>query len=159
MRRKPTLTLLACVSVFVAAVVMSARAASGDGGRTHWTLIDEGEVKLDGKPPIASGVYLPDKKTRKKGTDIVLILLGRRYLMLDAKAKVAYEVLPSDLTAQGKDFESSDLAQESHLIPTTDWSVRDIGPAELIRLTLGDYGRVLEVELPHPPDLRGLYVE
>jgi hypothetical protein len=32
-----------------------------------------------------------------------------------------------------------------------------VGPAELIKLTLGDYGRILEVELPHPRDLRYLY--
>jgi len=43
------------------------------------------------------------------------------------------------------------------LLATSDWSVRDVGPAELIKLTLGDYGRLLEVELPHPPDLRAFY--
>jgi hypothetical protein len=32
-----------------------------------------------------------------------------------------------------------------------------VGPAELVRLTLGDYGRVLEVSLPHLPDLRPFY--
>jgi hypothetical protein len=61
------------------------------------------------------------------------------------------------LQAQGKDFESGDLAQPSQLIPSSDWSVRDVGPAELILLTLGDYGRVLQITLPHPPDLRPFY--
>jgi hypothetical protein len=72
-------------------------------------------------------------------------------------AKRVYEVLPSDLKAQGKGFESDDLAQPSRLIPTSEWSDRDVGPAELIRLTLGDYGRILQVSLPHPPDLRPFY--
>jgi len=43
------------------------------------------------------------------------------------------------------------------VIPSSDWTQRDVGPAELYRLTLGDYGRVLEVSLPHMPDLRGFY--
>jgi hypothetical protein len=131
--------------------------AGDEAGRIHWKQIDEGEVKLDGKPPIASGVYQPDKKSKKKDADLALILLGRRYLMLDAKARLVYSVLPSDLQKQGNDIETGDLAQSSRLVPSSDWSVRDVGPAELIKLTLGDYGRILEVELPHPRDLRYLY--
>ncbi len=76
--------------------------------------------------------------------------LGRRYLLLDMKAKLVYEVKLSDLQAQGKDFSSGDLTSTSRVIPTTDWSVRDVGPAELIDLTLGDYGGALEVQIPHP---------
>jgi hypothetical protein len=32
-----------------------------------------------------------------------------------------------------------------------------VGPAEIFQLTLGDYGRVLQLSLPHPPDLRPFY--
>jgi hypothetical protein len=42
-------------------------------------------------------------------------------------------------------------------MPTNAWAVRDVGPAEMIKLTLGDYGRALDVELPHMPDLRAFY--
>jgi hypothetical protein len=35
--------------------------------------------------------------------------------------------------------------------------MHDVGPAESIKLTLGDYGRVLEVQLPHMPDMRAFY--
>jgi hypothetical protein len=78
------------------------------------------------------------------------VLLGRRYLLLDTRGKVVYEVKLSDLHAQGKDFTSDDLTATSRVIPTTDWNVRDVGPAELIDLTLGDYGGALEVQIPHP---------
>jgi hypothetical protein len=150
-----TVFLFACLI----AVIMVCPARGGDdSGRIHWKPIDEGEVKLDGKPPIASTVYLPDKKSRKKDSYPVLVLLGRRYLMLDVKSKLVYAVFPTDLDKQGSDVESGDLAQESRLVPSADWTSRDVGPAELIKLTLGDYNRVLEVELPHPVDLRGLYV-
>lgn len=157
-RRAAKLFLLVLVFAGAAAVSEQAASADDEGGRVHWVQADEGQLKLDGKPPIGSGIYLPDKKTKKKGSEIVLVLLGRRYLMVDMKSRLVYAVPLSDLHQQGSDFESGDLSQESNLIPTNDWTIRDIGPAELVQLTLGDYGRVLEIQLPHPRDLRGLYV-
>jgi len=119
------------------------------------------QLRLDDKAPLKWNVYQPDKKDnkkdKKKNSDLVLVLLGHRYLMLDTKARLVYMVPLSDLQAQGKDFESGDLAQPARLIPSTDWTQRDVGPAELFRLTLGDYGSILEVSLPHMPDLRPFY--
>ncbi|HXZ11491.1 MAG TPA: hypothetical protein VEG64_03780 [Candidatus Sulfotelmatobacter sp.] len=111
-------------------------------------------MKLDGKPPLAWNIYQTDKK---KEQHLVLVLLGRRYLAIDLKAKQVYQVFPTDLRAQGKDFESDELFKKERLLPTNDWLLRDVGPAEMIRLTLGDYGRTLEVMLPHPLDLRAFY--
>ena len=155
--RSRGLQLLAALGVCLAASLFSAgiAGAASDSDRIHWKQVDESEVKLDGKPPIGSNVYLPDKKSKKK--DVALVLLGHRYLMLDIKSRLVYAVFLSDLDKQGDDIETDDLAQPSRLIPSTDWSSRDVGPAQLIKLTLGDYNRVLEVELPHPVDLRGLY--
>jgi hypothetical protein len=145
------------VGVCLAASLFAAlvAGAAGDSDRIHWKQVDESEVKLDDKPPIGANVYLPDKKSKKK--DIVLILLGHRYLMLDTKSHLVYVVFLNDIQKQGDDVETADLADPSRVLTSTDWTSRDVGPAELIKLTLGDYNRVLEVELPHPVDLRGLY--
>jgi len=131
--------------------------ARAQSAHTHWVTIDDAQLKLDSKPPLTWSVFQPDKKTRKKGSDVMLILLGHRYLMLDKKAKIAYLVLPEQLQSQGKDFESDDLAAENRVIPTSDWVIRDVGSAELVRVTLGDYGRLLDVQLPHLPDLSSFY--
>lgn len=116
-------------------------------------------MKLDDKTPLAWSVYQTEKKNKKdkKDSNLVLILLGHRYLLLDTHARVAYEVPQTALKAQGGTVDSGDLAQQSRVIPTTDWSSRDVGPAEIFQLTLGDYGRVLQISLPHPPDLRPFY--
>jgi hypothetical protein len=131
-------------------------AASGadNSARIHWKPLPNAQLKLDGKPPLTWNVYQPDKK---KESNLVLVLLGHRYLALDTKARLVYAVFPADLQAIGKDFETDNLMQASRTIPSAEWIVRDVGPAESIKLTLGDYGRVLEVDLPHMPDLRGLY--
>lgn len=112
-------------------------------------------MKIDDKVPLTWSVFQPDKK---KDANRVLILLGHRWLMLDTKAKVVYQVAPSDLHAEGSDYDSDDLARPETIVPTSNWIDRDVGPAEDFHITLGDYGRVLEVELPHLMDLRrGIY--
>ena len=135
-------------------------ARNDDASSIHWASVPEAQVKLDDKTPLAWNVYQPakkDKKKDKKDSNLTLVLLGHLYLLLDTQTRTAYEVKPSDLKAQGGDFDSGDLTQGSQVIPSTDWSSRDVGPAEIIRLTLGDYGRVLQISLPHPPDLRPFY--
>lgn len=147
-------TLSLFCMLFIASVA-NAAASRNDSGPIHWKPVDEAQVKLDGKTPLAWNVYQPDKK---KDANLVLILLGHRYLAFDIKAKQVYLVFLQDLRAQGKDFETDDLMQASHMIPSSDWSLRDIGPAESIKLTLGDYGRTVDIQLPHMPDLRrGIY--
>jgi hypothetical protein len=150
---------IACAGILVCLLLASTsvRAQSASGPRVHWTQLADAQLKLDSKPPLTWAVFQPDKKSKKKGSDQVLVLVGHRYMMLDLTAKQAYVVFPTDIQAQGKDFESGDLANASNLIPSSDWTVRDVGPAELVRLTLGDYGRVLDVSLSHPPDLTSFY--
>jgi hypothetical protein len=116
----------------------------------HWTEAEGAQVKLDGKVPIKWNLYEPDKKDKKKDPDQALVLLGRRYLLIDTKAKIIYEVKAADLRASGTGFESGDLTQNAHVVPSTEWTSRDVGPAQLIDLTLEDYGRTLEIQLPHP---------
>lgn len=126
----------------------------------HWKAITEAQVKLDDKTPLGWNVYQPDKKDKKAAKRLassVLVLLGHRYLLIDFDARLVYEVPKPSLHAQGQDFETADPPADAHEIPSTDWTLRDVGPAELIRFTLGDYGRTVEVSLPHPPDMRPFY--
>ncbi len=140
--------------ILTAATLATAAGARGAEGY-HWKAVTEAQVKIGDKTPLAWNIYQPDKK---KDANLVLILLGHRWLMLDIKAKLVYQVQPGDLQAQGKDYDSDDLAKPAAIVPSTDWTERDVGPVEDIHLTLGDYGRILELELPHLMDLRrGIY--
>jgi hypothetical protein len=138
----------------VTAAIAGEFVASADSDRYLWKSVPTAQCKLDEKVPLTFNVFLPDKK---KEQNFVLVLLGRRYLALDIKARRAYSVVPSDLTAKGADFESGNLFTDSKILPTDNWFVRDVGPAELVRLTLKDYGRVLQIELPHMQDFRAVY--
>jgi hypothetical protein len=142
---------LLCCTVLIPAEIS---ASAGDSDRFLWKAVPRAQCKLDDKTPLAWNVFQTEKK---KESHLLLILLGRRYLALDIKARVAYSVTLSDLQAKGPDLESGNLFVQSRVLATNEWSLRDVGPAELIKLKLGDYGTNLQIELPHPPDLRGLY--
>lgn len=148
-------TALAALTMLFLMPWLAPAALCADEETYHWKSVDGAQVKLDDKVPVTWNIYQLEKK---KQPNLVLVLMGRRYILLDSKAKLAYLVFPADLHAQGNDFNSEDLAQQSHLIPSVDWTERDIGPAEEIRLTMEDYGRNLSVQLPHPLNLRlGIY--
>lgn len=137
-----------------AALALCASIASG-ADKFRWKAVTEAQVKIDDKIPLTWNIYQPDKK---KDANLVLILLGHRWLMLDTKAKLVYQVPLPALKADGQDYETDDLAKAETIVPSTNWTDRDVGPAEDIHVTLGDYGRTLEVELPHLMDLRrGIY--
>jgi hypothetical protein len=145
-------TLFFCVIVLACA---NAASAGGDGDRIHWKQLTDSQLKLDGKVPLTWNIYQPDKSHKK--SSMVLVLLGHRYLAIDFKAKAVYQVLPTELQAQGRDFESGDLFRADRVVPTDTWTVRDVGPAEMVRFTMKDYGREVELFLRHTPDLRAFY--
>lgn len=147
----------ACFLVAFALVVSGTTktfARGNDSGQIRWKLLETAQLKLDGKPPLKWSVYQPDKK---KQSNLILVLLGHRYLALDTKTKSVYSVALRDLHENGKDLETDGAIQASQKIPSSEWTMRDVGPAESIKMKLGDYGRVLEVQLPHMPDLRAFY--
>ncbi|MGA7919842.1 MAG: hypothetical protein WCA38_09225 [Candidatus Acidiferrales bacterium] len=127
---------------------------AAENNRYLWKAVPQAQCKLDDNTPLAWNIFQTDKK---KEANLVLVLLGRRYIALDLKAKTAYNVFPSDLQAKGTDFESGNLFVSSRVLPTDNWTLKDAGPVEIIKLTLADYGRTLHVELPHLPDMRAFY--
>jgi len=118
----------------------------------HWTSVTQAQVQIDQTTPLTWAVYQPGKgdKLDKKLSNLVLTLVGHRYLLIDLKAKQVYEIPLKQVRVQGDECETNDLAESQSLIPTSDWRWRNVGPAELYRLTLGDYGLPLQLTLPHP---------
>jgi hypothetical protein len=147
--------VLAASAVFAAilfATMVGSRTVNADERVSmHWASVSEAQVKIDQTTPLAWGVYQPEKKGKpdKKLSQLVLVLVGHRYLLVDLKAKKVYEVPLNELHAQGDGLDTGDLLTSSRLLPTSDWIWRNVGPAEMYRVTLGDYGRMLQLTLPH----------
>lgn len=122
------------------------------GDEIHWKPLEQGQVKLEGRVPKNWNVLQAEKKK-----NLILVQVGRRYIAFDLKLRAAYEIATRDLEARGKDFLSDEPAKIGRTIPLAEWNTRDVGPATLLHVKLQDYGRILEVFLPHPLDLRAVY--
>src|SRR6202167_4308265 len=120
--------LIALISLAAQPSTAGQADTSSDALRVHWKSLEMAQVRLDDKAPLKWNVYQPDKKDnkkdKKKDSDLVLVLLGHRYLMLDTKARLVYPVPTFYLSVRGTDFESGDLAQQARLVPSTDWTQR-----------------------------------
>jgi hypothetical protein len=116
-----------------------------------WKPVTDAVFKLDGQPAKHWSIYTTKKRDR------VLVELGRRFLMLDVKAKKAYQIDRSAIEEKGDDRRSPREGDAVAPLASAHWDVRDVGPAEQIHVELTDEGHALDIELPHPVDLRGIY--
>ncbi len=140
------------IAVLPAALATVALAAGAQAaGKIVWKPVADAVFKLDGQPAKNWTVYTTKKRDR------VLIELGRRFLMLDIKAKKAYEIDPSAIEAKGEERRSPREGKAVAPLSSGHWDVRDVGPAEQIHVELTEEGHALDIELPHPLDLRGIY--
>jgi len=149
-----TLLVRSLLMLLALSLATTASANGGESGRYLWKSVPAAQIKIDDKIPLAWNIF---QTGQKKEAHLVLVLLGRRYIALDIKARVAYTVLVPDVQPKGGDLETGNLFVQARILPTESWSLRDVGMAELIKLKLSDYGTTLQIQLPHPPDLRGLY--
>jgi hypothetical protein len=149
---RPPAIALALTLLAFAFLCAPRRASADESASIHWGTVTEAQVKVDQTTPLTWGVYEAEKKGKpdKKLANLVLVLIGHRYLLIDLKAKRVYEVPRKELHAQGDGLDSGDLPAKSRLLPTSDWIWRNVGPAELYRVTLGDYGLMFQLTLPHP---------
>jgi hypothetical protein len=115
-----------------------------------WKPINNAILEVSGRKPPKNWSVLEDDKQKSR----VLVQLDNRYLMLDAKTKQVFEMSPSQIQPHGKNFQSADPSSTERALPSTDWDMRDLGPAERIEVLLTDDNTKLDVQLPHPLDLR-----
>ena len=115
-----------------------------------WKANDRAILKVTGMKPPKSWSILEDEKQKSR----VLVQMDNHYVLLDAKTKQAFEMSPSQIRAHGKNYESVNPADSEKPLPSDDWDMRDIGPAERIQARLTTNNVSLDVELPHPLNLR-----
>ncbi len=150
MRRLPSISALFLLGLLVFSS-STFTAGARDADTITWKPLEDAQLKLEGRPLKKWNVYAAEKKK-----NLVLILLGRRYLVIDLKARAVYELAPNP-QQKGQELQTDDPTASGKPLATSEWLVRDVGPAELVRVRLGDYGRTIEVQLPHRPDLRWAY--
>ena len=144
---EPRLGWLANIVVSLA-IVTAVQAAE----KTVWKPVGGAILKIDDRPAKIWNVYRAAKKDH-----LLLITLGRRYLLLDIREKEIYEVAPEKFERKDKELVWHESDRPEKPLSTSDWTIHDAGPARRIRARLTAEGRVLEVQIPIQPDLRPFY--
>ena len=115
-----------------------------------WKPDDKAILEVSGRKPPKNWSIFEDLKNKAR----VLVQLDGLYLVVDAKTKQVFEIAASQLQPHGKNFQSIDPSQTERAVPSTDWDMRDLGPAERIEVRLTNDNTLLNVQIPHPLDLR-----
>jgi hypothetical protein len=122
------------------------------GERIVWKPLENAVLKVDERPAKVWNVYRAEKKDH-----LLLVTLGRRFLMLDIKGREIYELDPTKFEQKNNELLWHEADKPARPLPTADWVVRDAGRARRIRVRLADEGRVLEVQVPITQDFRSVY--
>lgn len=136
-----------------AAIILSLpMAANGPADKIVWKPLNQAIISVDGKAPQFWNIYTGDKQNQR-----LLVQLWKRYLLVDRKEEAIYDIDPKTLAQKGDDLELTRAAVPEKPLALADWSTKDMGMTLRVRFRLKPDGRLIELQLPHKPDLRGLY--
>lgn len=140
------------VLLFCSILVIAASLAAAE--KIAFRRLTTAILKMDGKQVKLWDVYQAEKRGH-----LVLVQLGRRYLLLDTKEKEVLEIAPSAIEEKpkGNDVLWARSPESETKIASEEWSLRSIGPAIAIKVRLSAEGRLLEIQLPRRPDTGWMY--
>ena len=129
-------------------ITPGARAAD----KITWKPITDAVLRIDDRAPKQWSLYHAGKKF-----DPLLLQLGTRVLVIYVRDRMVYEIPPAQISHKGDDLLWRETDKPEKPIATSDWSTRNIGSAWRVRVKLTEEGRLLDIQIPQMPDLRGLY--
>jgi hypothetical protein len=142
---------LGTLAVVLFALAASSYAAEKD--KIIWKSIPDAILQVDSRAPKEWNVFQAGKKT-----DPLLVQLGLRYLVVYVRNMEVYELKPEQLEHKSDNLLWLESDKPAKPTPTSDWSIKDVGSATRILVKLSSEGRMLNIEIPHVPDLRrGIY--
>src|SRR5260370_33519125 len=120
--------------------------------KVTWKPITDAVLRIDDRAPKQWSLYHTGKKF-----DPLLLQLGSRALLIYVHNQAVYEIPPAQLERKGEELLWRETDKPEKPIATSDWSNRDIGSAWRVPVKLTEEGRLLDIQIPQLPDLRGLY--
>jgi hypothetical protein len=129
-------------------VALGAHAAD----KVAWKPVTDAVLRIDDRAPKQWSLYHSGKKF-----DPLLLQLGSRVLVIYVRNQMVYEIPPAQIEHKGTDLVWSEANKPEKPLGSSDWSTRDIGSAWRVRVKLTEEGRLVDIQIPQMPDLRGLY--
>jgi hypothetical protein len=136
----------------IAGLLFVLTASSHAADKIVWKPLSQVVLRVDDQAPKLWNIYRTGKKA-----DPLLLQLGARMLVIYIHNQAVYEIKPEQLEHKGDDLLWREADRPEKPVPTSDWSTRNIGSAWRLRLKLAAEGRLVDIQIPQLPDLRGLY--
>jgi hypothetical protein len=140
------------VLLLAAALLIAGSARAGDKGKTvTWKPITQALLRVDDQPVKNWNVYQENKKA-----DPLLLEMGNRYLLIQVHERKVFELAPAKIERKGVELLWDAASLPSEPLASSDWVIKDVGFAYRIGMRLVVENRLLDLQLPHPMDLRYL---
>jgi hypothetical protein len=148
-----TLGIGSLLSSIIAVSLLTAPAVfAGDKNKpVVWKPIQQALLRVDDQPVKNWNVY----KESKKG-DPLLLEMNNRFLLIEVHERKIFELDPAKIERKGPELLWDPNGLPAEPLATSNWAIRDIGFAYRINARLVAENRVLDLQLPHPMDLRYL---
>jgi len=142
----PTLLGLA----FIAGVANPAALARGKP--LDWKPSEQALLRMDDHPVSEWNLYQADKKDNR-----FLLQVNARLLFVDVTNHQIFELDPSKIEHKGSDLRWDPDDRPDKPLETTAWLVKDVGGAYRFSARLVAENHVVDVQIPHPLDLRPIH--
>ena len=116
-----------------------------------WKPITQALLRVNDQPVKNWNVY----EENKKG-DPLLLAMGDRYLLIQVHERKVFEIAPAKIEHKGAELLWDPATLPAEPLATTEWLIKDVGFAYRLGVRLVAENRVVDLQLPHPMDLRYL---
>lgn len=116
-----------------------------------WKPFENALLRVNGAPPKEWGAFRTGRKN-----DPLLLQIGSRFLLIQSRNRQIFEVDPTKVERKSGELLWSLTDRPAKPLATSDWEVDDIGAAFVIKVKLDSENAVVDLQLPHPPDVGSL---
>ena len=131
--------------------LLSAAPAFAADKPVTWKPITQALLRVNDQPVKNWNVY----EQNKKG-DPLLLAMGDRYLLIQVHERKIFELPSAKIEHKGAELLWDPAALPAEPLATGEWLIKDVGFAYRLGVRLVAENRVVDLQLPHPMDLRYL---
>jgi hypothetical protein len=138
--------------LMIGAALFAAPAYAADKDKpVTWKPITQALLRVNDQPVKNWNVY----EQNKKG-DPLLLAMGDRYLLIQVHERKIFEIAPAKIDHKGAELLWDPATLPAEPLATSEWLIKDVGFAYRLGVRLVAENRVVDLQLPHPMDLRYL---
>jgi hypothetical protein len=123
------------------------------GGKLlDWKAAEQALLRVNDHPVSEWNLYQAGTKDNR-----ILLQMGARFLLIDVTNRQIFELDPSKIEHKGAGLRWDPDDHPEKPLETTAWLVKDVGGAYRFSARLVAENHVLDVQIPHPLDLRSIH--